>query len=318
MLSLISLEPKLGMAQIDPVDKYYEEAATKIKVLKNRSLDISLSPAERTVAASELRAYYPRATPGLWTVWLEDRSAPELAQVALTDMASRLFSSHYHTDASDGGVHATPDAATNARELLRSLAMNSDQPALRKGALDTLGSFGDPVGLAALKKAVEDKAYDPAMALSHLSAAPKVGAPILADLAADGALSMDVRLGAVRVMKNSPEYSPALQTLALSTNIPAEIRQEALRSNFTVAPNDALQTAVAAISSTKEGANKGELVRVITDNANNLPPDESTDKTLKQLSKDLAAEHGTDRVTNVRLRGLDHAISSVEERTVQQ
>ena len=119
-------------------------------------------------------------------------------------------------------------------------------------------------------------------------------------------------------MTDSPEFASHLQTLALSTTVPPEIRQEAIRSQFSVAPDAALETAVAAIGSTKGGSQKGQLVDVITANASKLPPNGNTDQALRQLSQDLRAQQGSDRVTTARLRGLDRAISSVEERSALQ
>jgi hypothetical protein len=319
-LSLGAWSALPAYAQSDQLDRYYAQASQKIKDLKNRSLDGALSSTERTAAAIELRALYPRETPSLWLAWLQDHSAPELAQLALTDMAGYLFASHYPLASHEETGHpATPDASANARELLRSLAAHSDQPEVRKVALDTLGSVADSVGLAALRDAVKEHVYEPASALRYLSAAPKVGAPLLADFATDSTLSMEIRLGAVRAMTRSPEYAGPLQMLALSAAVPPEIREEAMRSHFSVAPDAALNTAVAAIGSSKDRSQKEELVGIIADNATRLPANENTEQVLRQLSKELRAEHGGDRVPAEKLKGLDHAISDVAAReSIQQ
>jgi hypothetical protein len=305
------------LAQSDPLSTYYEKGAVQIKELKNRSLDTAVPATDREAAAAKLRALYPRETPGLWRAWLGDETAPGLANVAMTDMAGHLFSSHYHPDGAEPDSHVQNESGPDsAREILRSLAVDSDHPSLRKAALDTLGSVGDPVGLAALKNAVKTNSYEVTTALRHLSAAPKVGAPILAEIAADEDLSMNLRVGAVRVMTNNSAYAPGLKALALSSSIPSAVRQEAIRSQFSVAPDAALESAVAAINASKNVAERGSVVDTISVNADKLPATGNTHDVLHQLNKDLLADHGGTRVTHAQLRGLHQAIVSVDSRAL--
>lgn len=240
-LNLFSAFVSAAEPSTDPVATFYEQARPQIDPLVGRSLDSSLPMSDRVKAARELMSSYPNAAKDLWKEWLA--SAPDLAQLAVSDMQARLFSLHYgHAAHGDNDGTGTP-VPVLARDTLRELMATDGRPAIRLAALNALCQAGDEAALQKLGEEVVAGRYQPSIALRHLSAKPQVGGAVLAELAANSQVPTTFRLDAVKAMKGSSAFNPFLRKITLNASASSTVRLEALEV-LTTATGDTSDAAI--------------------------------------------------------------------------